>query len=94
MTRFLIEIPHEADPVACARAIHILLKSGSHFLTNADWGCTDGEHMAWIIVEANTKEEVEHVIPPAYRPQAKIVKLNKFKLEDIEELIKHHEQQT
>ncbi len=91
MTKFLIEVPHEADPVACTRAIHVFLTTGSHFLANADWGCTDGEHKAWIIVEVNTKEEAMRILPAAYRSQAKIVKLNKFTLEEIEELIAHHD---
>ncbi len=91
MTRFLIEVPHEPDPVACTRAIYVLLNTGSHFLTNADWGCTDGEHKAWIILEVDTKEEAMRVLPAAYRSQAKIVKLNKFRLEDIEELIAQHD---
>ncbi len=91
MTKFLIEVPHEADPVACTRAVDVFLKTGSHFLTNADWGCTDGEHKAWIIVEVNTKEEAMRVLPADYRSQAKIIKLNKFTLEEIEELMAHHD---
>jgi hypothetical protein len=91
MTKFLIEVPHEADPVACRRAIHVFLNTGSHFLANADWGCTDGEHKAWIFVEVNTKEEAMRVLPADYRSQAKIVKLNKFTLEEIGELIAHHD---
>jgi len=46
MPRFLIEVPHEEETVACARAVKIFLESGSHFLTQADWGCKDGEHEA------------------------------------------------
>ncbi len=91
MTRFLIEVPHEADPVACTRAVHVFLKTGSHFLANADWGCTDGVHKAWIIVEVNTKEEAMRVLPADYRSQAKIIKLNKFTLDEIEELMAHHD---
>jgi hypothetical protein len=91
MTKFLAEVPHEADHVACIRAVQVFLKSGSHFLTQADWGCTDGEHKAWIVLEVDTKEEAMRVLPAAYRSQAKIVKLNKFTLEDIEVLIAHHE---
>ncbi|HYX20866.1 MAG TPA: hypothetical protein VFA98_08480 [Thermoanaerobaculia bacterium] len=41
MPRFLIEVPHEAETVACARVVDVFLKSGSHFLSNADWGCRD-----------------------------------------------------
>lgn len=38
MARFLIEVPHEPEAVACARAVEIFLRTGSHFLTHADWG--------------------------------------------------------
>jgi hypothetical protein len=36
MSRFLIEVPHEEDVISCIRAVEIFLKTGSHFLTNAD----------------------------------------------------------
>ena len=90
MTRFLIEVSHEADSVACARAVHVFLTTGSHFLTNADWGCADAVHKGWIIVEVNTKEEAMRIVPAAYRSQTKIVKLKKFALEEIEEFLPHH----
>ncbi len=91
MARFLIEVPHEAEKVACARAIRILLTTGSHFLTHADYGCLDGEHKAWIIVEVESREEARSILPAAYRSQAKIVELNKFTLEEIDEILRHHE---
>jgi len=90
MERFLIEVPHEAEQVACARAVRILLTTGSHFLTKADFGCRDGVHKAWIIVEVGNKEEARSILPPAYRSQAKIVELNKFSLEEIDDILHHH----
>jgi len=91
MARFLIEVPHEPERVACARAVEILLKTGSHFLTHADCGCTDGEHKAWIIAEFAGKEEARAILPPSMRSQAKIVKLNYFTLEEIDAILRHHE---
>ena len=91
MARFLIEVPHEAEKVECARAVQILLRTGSHFLTHAEWGCLDGEHKAWMIMELETKEEARSILPPAYRSQAKIVELNKFTMEEIEGILRHHE---
>jgi hypothetical protein len=91
MARFFIEVPHEADTVVCAHAVRIFLATGSHFLTHADWGCRDGEHKAWMTVEANSKEEARRILPPAYRAQAKIVRLNKFAMAEIEELLRHHQ---
>jgi hypothetical protein len=90
LARFLIEVPHEAESVACTVAVKILLTTGSHFLTHADFGCLDGEHKAWITLEGESKEEVRSILPPTYRSQAKIVKLNKFSLEEIEELLRKH----
>lgn len=91
MTRFLIEVPHEDDPVACARAIQVFLQTGSHFLVNADWGCLDGEHKAWIILEGDNKEDALSVLPLPVRSQAKIVRLARFSLEDVEETLRQHQ---
>ena len=92
MARFLIEVPHEEDEVACARAIEIFLKTGSHFLSKADWGCTDGEHKAWIIVDVDEKEEARAILPPAFRSEAKIVKLSYFTMDDVDEVLQRHAQ--
>ena len=92
MSKYMVEVAHEAEKIACLRAAQILLKSGSHFLTNANFGCLDGEHKAWITVDVNNKEEAQAILPPEYRSIAKIVKLNKFTLEEIEELLSHHEE--
>jgi hypothetical protein len=91
MARFLIEVPHEAEVVACARAAKVLLESGSHFLTHADFGCNDGVHKAWIVVDVDSKDDARNIVPLAFRRQATIVLLNKFGLDELEDLIKHHE---
>ena len=91
MDRFLIEVPHEAEKIACARAVEILLKTGSHFLSHADWGCNDGVHKAWVTVEAENKEQAKNMLPTSYRNEATIVKLNKFAIEEIEEILSHHQ---
>lgn len=91
MPRFLIEVPHEKDSVACARAVEILLQTGSHYLTHADFGCMDGDHRAWIIVECDDKNEARNMLPTEYRPQARVTALNKFSLEGIQAFLKKHE---
>lgn len=90
MTRYLIEVPHEEEAVACARAIKILLESGSHFLTRADFGCRDGVHKGWIIVEADSRAEARNMLHPYFRNFATIIALNKFSIEELDELITHH----
>jgi hypothetical protein len=91
MPRFLIEVPHDPERIACARIVKIFLQTGSHFLTHADWGCLDGVHKAWIIAEVDNKEVARGILPPALRSQATIVQLNYFTMEEIEEILQHHE---
>lgn len=83
MARFLIEVPHEAEARACSQVVQIFLTSGSHFLTHADWGCMDGDHSAWMIVDLDSKEEARSIVPPAFRSEARIVALNKFTKDQI-----------
>ena len=90
MARFLIELPHSADGQACARFVKLTLTSGSHFLTHADWGCKDGVHSAWIIVDLDSKEEARSILPPPFRPQARIVALNHFTIAEINPLTGEH----
>ena len=89
--RFLIEVSHEATIVACARAVDVFLKSGSHFLTHADWGCKDGVHKAWIVVELQNKDEARAIVPPALRSKTKVVQLNSFSLDEVENILRHHQ---
>ena len=93
MARFLIEVPHAAKAQECALAVKILLSSGSHYLTHADFGCLDGVHKAWVIIEADSKEEARFVVPSIFRPRAKIIQLNKFSLAEIEEILAYHQAQ-
>ncbi len=88
--RFLIEVTHEPTTVACARAVEAFLKTGSHFLTHADWGCRDGDHRAWIIVDVGSKDEARAIVPPAFRSQTRVVQLNAFSLPEIEDILRQH----
>lgn len=90
MPKFIIEVPHEKDLIACAQVIESFLNYGSHFATKADWGCKDGVHKAWITVEAENREDARNILPPAYRAQATIVQLNKFTMEEIDDILENH----
>jgi hypothetical protein len=91
MAKYLIEVPHSGEKIDCLRSVEIFHSTGNHFLINADWGCMDGEHKAWFILDASNKEEVLRIVPPAYRKDTKITQLNKFRPNEVEELMKHHD---
>ena len=91
MPRFLIEVAHEGTAAACARAAELLLRTGSHFLTRADYGCSDGVHKAWITLEVDSKEDGRNVLPTELRSVASVVRLNYFSMAQVDELKRRHE---
>ncbi len=94
MPKYLIEVPHTPDPLGCAQVVKVFLTSGSHFLSHAEWGCMDNVHSAWMIVEVGDKSEAMGIVPPAFRSEAKVVRLTHFKLDKIEETIRRHSAST
>ena len=90
MPRYLIEVPHENKKDACSQAVQAFMQTGSHFVTNADWGCSDGEHKAWIIVELGSKDEALSILPPLFRESANVVALSRFSVADIDQTMEQH----
>jgi hypothetical protein len=90
MSRFLLEVPHGENLVSCEKAVRILLSTGSHFLTHAHFGCHDGVHKAWIIVDMDSKEEARGIIPTEYRNQSLVVKLTQFSLDKLNNIVVYH----
>jgi len=90
MPRFMIEVPHEADALACALAVEALLRAGSHFVPHAEWGCKDGVHKAWIIADVENKAEARGLVPPPFRANATVTALNGFTLTEVDELLSNH----
>ena len=92
MPKILVEVTHEPTELACATVAHVFLTSGSHFLANAEWGCLDGDHSAWMIVDLDNKKEALGLVPQAFRPRARVVQLNRFTTNFIEDILRRHGQ--
>jgi hypothetical protein len=91
MEKYLIEVPHDGDKASCTRTVKEFLASGSHFVTNAEWGCKDGDHKAWLIVETESRADALRILPSSYKINAKITRINKFTRADLDEVLeKHH----
>jgi hypothetical protein len=82
MNRYLIEAPHSASN--CLLLLDELSASG--YLHNFDWGCDDGVHQGWAIVEAESKEEALMAVPLVNRGSARATRLIKYTLEKLKEL--------
>ncbi len=79
MERFIVISPHTAKD--CAAVLKQMLYTG--YITHFEWGCADGEHTGWAILEAENPKEALLVVPPGQRPQAHVVRLNRFSPEEI-----------
>ena len=90
MEKYLIEVPHGGDKASCLQAVQVFLASGSHFVTHAEWGCRDGDHKAWLMVEVKDRTAAERILPSAYQRNAKITKISKFTREDLQGAAMNH----
>jgi hypothetical protein len=79
MDRYLIISPHTAAD--CKKALQEVTAMG--YITHFDWGCEDGEHVGWAVIEADNAKEALLVVPTFQRVSAKAVKLKRFSPEDI-----------
>jgi hypothetical protein len=79
MLSFLIISPHTQED--CAKVLQDILAMG--YLTHFDWGCKDGEHTGWAIIEAENKGEAMMVVPSSARTRARVIQVNKFSPEQV-----------
>lgn len=74
MDRYLVESPHDAgDCDAIIKEIH-----AAGYLHHFEWGCHDGAHCGWAIIETDNREHAKQIVPWRIRDKARIVKLEKF----------------
>ncbi|MBI4535173.1 MAG: hypothetical protein HY708_02770 [Ignavibacteriae bacterium] len=79
MPSFLVESHHTLDE--CVRVLQDLLAIG--YLTHFDWGCKDGDHTGWAIIEAENKAEALMVVPSSVRARARVIQLTRFSPEEV-----------
>ena len=81
MERFLVESPHTEHD--CRLAVKLVQNAG--YINNFDWGCKDGVHVGWAVIEAENANQALGVVPAIVRDRAKAIKLNKFDIATIQQ---------
>lgn len=74
MDRYLIETPHTAED--CHKLLEQISAAG--YLHHFDWGCADGTHCGWAIIETDNPAHAAQIVPWIVREKARIVKLTKY----------------
>ena len=81
MERFLVESPHTAHD--CKLAVKQIHSMG--YLNNFQWGCKDGVHTGWAVLEAESAAQALAVVPAVIREKARAVKLSTFGSDMVEQ---------
>lgn len=83
MARYMIQTSHDETHADCERFKQSLLQAGAHFLANAEWGCRNGNHTAWLIIEANNDNDARLIVPPIMRKSAVITRLSRLGFDEL-----------
>ena len=82
MQRYMIETPHTQED--CLGLLDEINAQG--YLAHLDWGCYDGVHIGWAVIEAENLAQARLAVPPLARTKARVVRLNKFTAGDMAKL--------
>ena len=88
MPKFLIEVRHADDFEGCVKALDALRSLGSHLVSHADFGCEDGIHCGWLMVEVGDRSEAEQIVPPSLRADSRIIQLRRWAPEEITAMVR------
>ena len=84
MARYLLTCPH--TPEDCVPDLDSILGHSQELLNRFEWGCTDGEHVGWAIVEAGNESVARMLLPVSIRQKASVRQVTKFTPQDIKNL--------
>jgi hypothetical protein len=82
MDRYLIVSPHSKEE--CVKALRQIESIGS--ISHFEFGCKDGEHCGWVILEAENKQEALLAVPSVERHKAKAIRLVRFSPDDVKKM--------
>ena len=87
MARFQVYALHTEEE--CAQALDSIMGHSSALLGRFDWGCQAGEHVGWVIVEAQDETTALKVLPSTIRDDARATRLNKFTADEVKSSHEH-----
>lgn len=76
MSDFMIETPH--TKAECVRALDELVDAGADVLAKYEFGCANGDHTGYAIVQAESAEDALALVPPLLRSKARVVRVDRF----------------
>ena len=81
MARFFVELAH--TPEDCVADLDSVMAHSHELFARFDWGCKDGEHAGWAILEAQDANTARRLLPTFIRDRAKVRGVVKFTPDDV-----------
>ncbi len=81
MARYLIASPHTREQ--CLRALDEEAAKGAEVLDKFVYGCKEGDHTAYAIVDARSLSDALAMVPDFLQEDACISKVDSYSAEDI-----------
>jgi hypothetical protein len=85
---FFVQLPHTKEQ--CMTALVDMKNKGDNMLSHFEYGCMSGDHTAYGFLEGTSVEGLRSTLPVSEQKQAKIIKVNKFTVAEIEKYHKEH----
>jgi hypothetical protein len=83
---YLVQLKH--TPEQCMATLNDIKGKGDAFLSKFEWGCMSGDHTAYAFLEGKSEADVKTLLPKDVQATAKILKVDKFTADQIENLHK------
>lgn len=84
--KYLIQSPHTKQE--CLRELDEISAKGQKTLGQFFWGCGQGDHTGYAIVDVRSAGEARALVPEFIREKARIIELVQFTPEQIKSLHK------
>jgi hypothetical protein len=81
MNRYLVESTHTSED--CHHVVEQFIYHGH--IMNFEWGCDDGIHTAFAILESENEAEALLSVPPNLRAKARAIRLTKYTPEKLQQ---------
>lgn len=84
MSTYLIKTPHTVEN--CLMALDAEAEKGREILGKFYYGCKEGDHTGYAVIDSNDKSDVWKLVPDLLRKDAKVIRVDKFTPEMIKSL--------
>jgi hypothetical protein len=81
MPEYMIELQHNPDE--CSGLLNDMLEYNEDLLEMFLWGCKDGVHVGWALVEAEDPEDIREVLPPSAKDKARVIEVTRLTPEEM-----------